>query len=131
MARSLFDISLATVCQQPALFEDLASLSCECKQKMLEFFTSHDMVRPIKEGIQAQNTCVVKSVLRKVRVDTCVATGCLQVAHVLLRYFCIKSVLWILSQLQYFYATSAFFAFVTITVFWHHVSIFTFVAFAL
>jgi hypothetical protein len=44
MVKSLFDLSLAVVCQEDTLCDDLAALSCDCKQKMLEYFTSHDKV---------------------------------------------------------------------------------------
>lgn len=45
MVRSLFDIALATVCQRDLDYDaDLALLPCDCKQRLLEFFASHDQV---------------------------------------------------------------------------------------
>ena len=45
VVKSLFDLSLSAVCQNPEIFDVFAHLSGPCKQKLLQFFTSHDQVR--------------------------------------------------------------------------------------
>ncbi|KAI1704549.1 F-box/LRR-repeat protein 4 [Ditylenchus destructor] len=47
MVKSLFDLSLAEVCRH-SLCEDLAFLPCDCKQRLLEFFASHDQINTKK-----------------------------------------------------------------------------------
>ncbi|KAL3076267.1 hypothetical protein niasHS_013538 [Heterodera schachtii] len=45
MVRSLFDICLASVCQRSLVFDaDLSLLPCDCKQRLMEFFASHDQL---------------------------------------------------------------------------------------
>lgn len=43
MSKSLFDLSLTQVCRN-CLCSDLEWLPCDCKQRLLEFITSHDQV---------------------------------------------------------------------------------------
>ncbi len=43
MVRTLFDVALAAVCQH-GLTSNVAFLPGESKEKLLEYFTSHDMV---------------------------------------------------------------------------------------
>ncbi|KAI6183931.1 hypothetical protein M3Y97_00541800 [Aphelenchoides bicaudatus] len=44
MVRSLFDTALATVCQHVCLVKDVAMLPSESKERLLEYFSSHDML---------------------------------------------------------------------------------------
>lgn len=43
MVKTLFDLCLTKICKY-GIFNDFEYMSCNCKQKLLEFFTSHDQV---------------------------------------------------------------------------------------
>uniref|UniRef100_A0A1I8BSH5 F-box domain-containing protein n=1 Tax=Meloidogyne hapla TaxID=6305 RepID=A0A1I8BSH5_MELHA len=47
MPRTLFDICLSAVCQRSVCYDeaDLALLPCDCKQRLLEYFVSHDLTK--------------------------------------------------------------------------------------
>lgn len=46
MVNSLFNICLSAICQRTAHYdEDLALLPCSCKQRLLEYLASHDLIQ--------------------------------------------------------------------------------------
>uniref|UniRef100_A0A914GWJ4 Large ribosomal subunit protein bL19m n=1 Tax=Globodera rostochiensis TaxID=31243 RepID=A0A914GWJ4_GLORO len=45
MVRSLFDLCLASICHRNLVYDaDMALLPCDCKQRLMEFFASHDQI---------------------------------------------------------------------------------------